>query len=175
MIVISETDEVTVQLDLETLVNVGNFVDKLIARANTNLPHLITNWFDSPDKMRNKMVIRFVGEKAVAEYLDAPHVFDLTLEKGHGKFDIDGVEVRSVEEMSHCLITHDYDKPAPYVLAVVNLHVATVVLRGWLHLAECNNPKRWRTDVPRAAYFTPGTVLHPMDTLRTYYTDRKRR
>lgn len=175
MIVIDETDQVTVQLDLATLLDVTQFVEKLIARAETNLPHLITNWFDDPAKMRAKMIMGFVGEKAVAEYLDAPHVFDLTLEKGHGLKDVDGVEVRSVEAMTHCLITHNYDKPAPYVLAVVDVHVATVLLRGWNTLAFCNQTKHWRTDVPRAAYFTPATALHPMSKLRTYYTNRKRR
>lgn len=175
MIVINETDQVTVQFDLQTLLEVTQFVEKLIVRAKTDLPHLMANWRDDPAKMRAKMIMGFVGEKAVAEYLDAPHNLDLTLEKGHGLTDVDGVEVRSVEAMTHCLITHEYEKPGPYVLAVVDVHVATVLLRGWNTLAFCNQAKHWRIDVPKAAYFTPATALHPMSKLRTYYTDRKRR
>ena len=173
MIVISQLDEVTVQLDLETLLEVTNFVDKLL--ANPNSQHLVTNFVDNPNKIRAKMIMGFTGEKAVAEYLDAPHVLQQGLLRGHGQTDVDGIEVRSVEQMGHCLITNSKDKPAPYVLAVVDVHVATVVLRGWANLQDCHKPEFWRTDVPRPAYFTPATALHPMDTLRTQYQNRKRR
>ena len=174
MIVTNALGTVTIQLTLDALRDVTAFVDKLIDRTNHDLRHLITNFVDSPNKMREKMVMGFIGEVAVAEYLDAIHHLAI-LHKGHGETDVDGVEVRSVNNPTHCLITHKYDKPAPYVLAFVDVDTATVVLRGWLHLRHCNVPGHWRTDVPKPAYFVPATVLQPMDTLRAYYQERKRR
>jgi len=174
VIVTDQIGLVTIQLSLQTLLDVNDFVDKLIDRTNHDLHHLRTNFVDDPTKMRAKMVMGFVGEVAVAEYLDAEHHL-VILQKGHGESDVQGVEVRSVTNPTHCLITHPHDKPAPFVLALVDVNTATVVLRGWLHLRHCNVRPHWRADVPRPAYFTPATALQPMATLRAYHQDRKRR
>ena len=89
--------------------------------------------------------------------------------------DVDGVQVRTTDNLRKRLITHEYDPPAPYVLAVADYGTQTVILRGWLHLRHCNVPEYWRTDVVAPAYFVPATALHPMATLRQYYQQRKRR
>lgn len=174
MIVINALGTVTIQLTLDKLRNVAAFVDILIDRTNHDLHHLRTNFVDDPKKFRANLLTGFVGEVATAEYLDAPHHLAI-LHKGHGESDVDGVEVRSVTNPTHCLITNSQDKRAPFVLALVDVDTATVVLRGWLHLRHCNVPAHWRTDVPRPAYFTPVTALQPMDTLRAYYDIGKRR
>lgn len=174
MIVTNPIGQVTIQLPLQTLLDVTHFVDKLIERTNHDLHHLRTNFVDDPAKLRANMVMGFVGEVATAEYLDAEHHL-VILHKGHGESDVDGVEVRSVTNPTHCLITNSQDKRAPFVLALVDVDTATVALRGWLHLRHCNVPAHWRTDVPRPAYFTPATALQPMATLRAYYQERKRR
>jgi hypothetical protein len=70
------------------------------------------------------------------------------------------------------LLTHDYDKPAPYVLVTlnkVNNDCIIGTLRGWQWLHECNTPDRWDDTLPYPAYATPQSVLHPMHTLEVIY------
>jgi hypothetical protein len=116
----------------------------------------------------------FMGERAVAKYVGATYEWRL-LEAGRDETDVDGIQVRTVDNFRKRLITHEYDRPAPYVLAVADWDTATVVLRGWLHLRHCNVREHWWATQRAPAFFTPATELHPMRTLRQHYNDRKRR
>lgn len=182
MIVINPAELVTVQLttaDMGALTDHANqwcdmwasnpvLVQRYVTRrgkplnANTITEH------------RQHVINAFMGELATARYLGAPYEMRV-LAGDINPTDVDGVEVRAVDNMSKCLITRTYDKPAPYVLAVCDEGIASVVLRGWLHLRHCNVPAHWRPTAPNPAYFTPATELHPMAMLRHYYEQRKRR
>ena len=183
MIVTDALGTVTVQLENDAMAELHKHCKKWIAMWR-RYPVLIERYSqrgglsptapDLADRAYHTLLLGRMGELATARYLDAP--YSLTVQPGDiNPTDVDGVEVRAVDSYQKRLITHEYDKPSPYVLAVCDDGTATVVLRGWLHLRYCNQAQNWRTDVPKPAYFTPGTVLQPMDTLRTYYQNRKRR
>lgn len=126
------------------------------------------------DKITERVQRGFMGETATAAYLRAPYEWEL-LNAERDETDVDGVQVRTVSDFNKRLITHEYDKPAPYVLAVADYGTASVVLRGWLHLRHCNVQDHWWATIRAPAFFTPATALHPMPTLRHYYNERKRR
>lgn len=86
--------------------------------------------------------------------------------------DINGVQIRTTTHATGRLLTHQYDKPAPYVLVTLNkVHHGLIVgtLRGWQWLHECNTPDRWDDKLPYPAYATPQSALHPMGTLEVIY------
>ena len=126
------------------------------------------------DKITGRVQRGFMGEWAVAAYLRAPYAWRL-LDAQRDVSDVDGVHVRTVDDYTKRLITHEYDNPGPYVLAVADWDTATVVLRGWLHLRHCNVPEHWWATPKAPAFFTPATALHPMPMLRHHYNERKRR
>ena len=136
-------------------------------QLNESDPHLF-------DKITGRCQRGFMGERAVAAYVRAPYEWRL-LESERDETDVDGIQVRTVDDFTKRLITHEYDRPAPYVLAVADWDTATVVLRGWLHLRHCNVREHWWATSRAPAFFTPATELHPMRTLREHYKNRKRR
>ena len=183
MLVIDRAGTVSVQFDPARMA----VIDK-----NTNLwlAHLRGN----PDKLRRhirrglltesdpalweriteRVQRGFMGELATATYLRVPYEWRL-LNAETDETDVDGVQVRTVDDFNKRLITHEYDKPAPYVLAVADYGTASVILRGWLHLRHCNVPEHWWAESKAPAFFTPATALHPMSSLRQYHEQRKRR
>lgn len=183
MIVIDPAAIVTVQLSNDEMRQLHAHCNQWLAMWR-NYPVLIERYaerggipLNAPDlseRAYRTLVMGRMGEMAVAQYLDAPYA--LNVQPGDiNPTDVDGVEVRAVDNYLKRLITHEYDKPAPYVLAVCDDGTASVVLRGWLHLRHCNVPAHWWADAPKPAYFTPATELHPMAMLRHYYEQRKRR
>lgn len=135
-------------------------VKRWITRRGPNLNGK-TIW----DDHHEKVVLGFMGEIALAKHLDI--AYEWRLQPGDlNPTDVAGYEVRTVDSARKRLITHSYDKPAPYVLAIADQHTATVCLAGWAWLAECNRPEH---DLSSAhwhpAYFTPISALHPIGTL----------
>jgi hypothetical protein len=128
-------------------------------------------WEPTPDEERQRQLVGFFGEVALAKYLKVPHEFPLGYDPARN--DVAGHEVRSTQRFNGCLITHDTDKPAIYVLALVHrisYYKFDVVLAGWIDIADANQPKHWRTDVRNPAYFTPQIALHPMGMLQPLTT-----
>jgi len=132
-----------------------------VARGLLNLSET-----DVFERIRERVQRGFMGELATAEYLGVPYHWELR-DIQSDEFDVAGIQVRTVDDYNKRLITHEYDKPAPYVLAVADYGTASVVLRGWLHLRDCNRPEHWFTGTAAPAFFTPATALHPMATLPT--------
>jgi len=86
--------------------------------------------------------------------------------------DINGVQIRATTCPTGRLLTHPYDKQAPYVLVTLdkmNQDLVVGTLRGWQWLHECNTRDRWDTTLPHPAYATPQSALHPMHTLDIQY------
>lgn len=183
MLVIDQTGTVSVQFDRARMAlidgNTETWIQHLRERPDKLQRHkwrgqLADTDPELWDKITGRVRRGFMGEAATAAYLRAPYEWRL-LNAERDETDVDGVQVRTVDDYTKRLITHEYDKPAPYVLAVADYDTATVVLRGWLHLRHCNVPEHW-WDTPNApAFFTPATALHPMPMLRHYYNERKRR
>lgn len=103
-----------------------------------------------------------VGEYALSKWLQEPW--------GYAPYDKDandvaGYEVRSTLRLNGCLLTHETDKPAIYVLATLDAETRTVYLRGWQTLYETLHPTRWATHLPAPCFMTPQSLLHPMATL----------
>jgi hypothetical protein len=181
VLVIDRDNRVTVQLDRARMAMIDELTETWLAHLRerpTKLERhihrgqLAVNDPQLWDKITERVQRGFMGEMATAAYLRAPYKFDIN---DYAASDVDGVEVRTVGDFNKRLITHEYDKPAPYVLAVADYGTASVVLRGWLHLRHCNQPEHWVNTVRAPAFFTPATALHPMHTLRHYYQQRKRR
>lgn len=183
MLVIDEQGAVSVQFDGGRMAMVDRNTNIWLAhlRGNPKKLHahirrglLNENDPDVFDKIRERVQRGFMGEIATAVYLREPYEWQL-LNADRDALDVAGVQVRTVGDYGKRLITHEYDPPAPYVLAVADYGTASVVLRGWLHLRHCNVPDHWWADSPMPAFFTPATALHPMATLRQYHEQRKRR
>lgn len=181
MLVIDRAGTVSVQFDPGRMATINRNTDTWLAHLRCNpdklARHIKRGLLDHTDtalweRITERVQRGFMGELAVATYLRAPYEFDIN---DYPASDVDGVEVRTVDNLNKRLITHEYDKPAPYVLAVADYGTASVILRGWLHLRHCNVPDHWWADSPAPAFFTPATALHPMATLRAYYNQRKRR
>ena len=175
MIVISDTGTITIQFDNTQMAVINRNTNVWLAylRGNPDRLHRhvkrgLLNLSDKAvfDRIRERVQRGFMGELATAEYLRVPYEWHLR-DIDSDDFDVAGIQVRTVDDYNKRLITHEYDKPAPYVLAVADYGTASVVLRGWLHLHECNRPEHWFTGTAAPAFFTPATVLHPMDTLPT--------
>ena len=148
--------------------------DETALRRHIHRGNLNATQPDLWDVITERVQRGFMGELATAAYLRAPYEWRLQTYDKNGT-DVDGIQVRTTDNLRKRLITHEYDPPAPYVLAVADYGTQTVILRGWLHLRHCNVREHWRTDVGAPAYFVPATALHPMATLRQYYQQRKRR
>ena len=107
-----------------------------------------------------------VTEKAVAKYFGIGYqsnTYDKT------KFDLsNGCEVRSLQSKYSwgCLIVHEWDKPAPYVLCSFTEIANEFMVVGWRDLVDCQDNKYWRADMPAPAYFVPQSDLHDMATLK---------
>ena len=107
-----------------------------------------------------------VTEKAVEKYFGIEtqsNAYDKT------KFDLsNGCEVRSLQAKYSwgCMIVHEWDKPAPYVLCSLTENPNEFIVVGWRDLVDCRLDKYWRTDVPAPAYFVPQADLHDMATLK---------
>ena len=183
MLVIDERGAVSVQFDPARMTVVDRNTNTWLAhlRGNpTKLAAHIRRGLLNPDDpavmetIRERVQRGFMGEMATAVYLREPYEWRL-LNADRDALDVAGVQVRTVDNYQKRLITHEYDPPAPYVLAVADYGTASVVLRGWLHLRHCNVPDHWWAHLNPPAYFTPATALHPMRTLREYHEQRKRR
>jgi len=153
------------------VLQVREFCDQvqLIARANGQKNRY--SWDPTPDEERQRVLVGFLGELALAKFMAVPYEFALGYDPA--RYDVAGHEVRSTQRFNGCLITHETDKPAIYVLALVHrisYYKFDVVLAGWIDLLDANTPNHWRTDVRHPAFFTPQTVLHPMGTLRPHTT-----
>jgi hypothetical protein len=119
-------------------------------------------------------MVGFAAEMAFARYLRVPYELQADT-KLAGAYDVAGYEVRGTDLANGCLITRDFDKPAIYVLGIVdrvdylNYHVT---LAGWANYADTLKPEHHRpSDWYRAnAYYTPQTELHPLGTLPTITT-----
>ena len=165
------TRGVCVDFDHNELATTQQFVREIMADHDWQRARTLQTY---KFRREEQAVKGFIAEQALATYLDAPYVMEI----GHNaaqRADVDGIEVRSVGRFTDCLITTPQDKQAVYVLAVVDLDFLEVVLRGWLHLRHCRVKEYWRTDIPKPAFLTPATALHPMTTLRDEYQRRKRR
>ena len=184
MIVIDVNNLVCVQFDELQMQALRVYRDKWVAQWEQT-PALVERYLERRGSSRprnellvehrHKVLLGFMGEAALAQFLHVEYEHNV-VPGDVNPTDVDGVEVRSTDSFNKRLITHSYDKPAPYVLAVCDEHVAVAYLRGWLHLRHCNVQQH--LDKPTngpAAYFTPATALHPMDTLREHYHNRKRR
>lgn len=183
MLVISDVGTVSVQFDNERLAMIDRNTNTWLAHLDSNPKvlerHVLRGGLSMADpklfdRIRERVERGFMGELATAVYLREPYQWRL-LNADSDEFDVAGVQVRTVDNYTKRLITHQYDKPAPYVLAVADYGTRSVVLRGWLHLRHCNVPAHWEMNVPKPAFFTPATALHPMDTLREHHQQRKRR
>lgn len=79
--------------------------------------------------------------------------------------DVGPWEVRSTEWANGRLIVHDYDRPVPFVLAIV--HRNRVKLAGWVHRDEAE----WRGDFDPSdthpTWKVPQRLLWPMTALPT--------
>lgn len=184
MLVIDEqTGYVSVQLNRQFMADLEKHVDAFI-RQWVREPHKMANYVQRSGlhltgpkllaALHETTRRGFMGEKALADYLGVD--YQLRVFAGYEpETDVDGVEVRTVDTWQKRLITHPYDKRAPFVLAVADHGTATVYLRGWLHLRHCNVANHWWAEAPHPAYFTPATALHPMASLLYHHQNRKRR
>ena len=183
MLVIDSDGTVSVQFDRWRMDELREQTDIWVQHLKTNPNklerHIWRGQLDPSDPnlwetITGRVQRGFMGERAVAAYVRAPYEWRL-LECGRDETDVDGIQVRTVDNFKKRLITHEYDRPAPYVLAVADWDTATVVLRGWLHLRHCNVKEHWWATQKAPAFFTPATALHPMPILRRHYEKRKRR
>ena len=111
-------------------------------------------------------LIGLVSEYAASVYFNIDFDFDAIYNVGRSDLS-NGHEVRSTTYQNGNLITYDRDKPACYILAVVDLEQSAVDLKGWLHINECRQPKYWR-DIPEvreASYWIPQRDLRPLHEL----------
>lgn len=123
-------------------------------------------WRPDPKEEQQRQLVGHLGEVALAKFLGV--TYEWPLEYDAARYDVAGHEVRSTLRFDGSLITHETDKPAPYVLALVHrisYYKFDVVLAGWIPLEEANQPQHWRTDTRAPAYFTPQTALRPIGTL----------
>jgi hypothetical protein len=102
-----------------------------------------------------------LGEQALAKFLDVDYGF---MPFDRANYDVAGYEVRSTRRQTGRLLTHHDDKPALYVLAIIEAD-NIIRLHGWRHLKEINTPKHWDSTLPHPCYATPQTELWPMDML----------
>lgn len=184
MIVIDQNDVVSVQFSDRQMDELRAYRDKWVANWEQT-PAMVNRYLERRastrplqevlEEHRAKVLLGFMGELALCQYFGVDYHYAV-VPGDVSPTDVDGVEVRSTDSFTKRLITHSYDKPTAYVLAVCDEHVAVAYLRGWLHLRDCNVAKHLaKPNNGPWAYFTPATALHPMDTLRNYYLNRKRR
>jgi hypothetical protein len=126
---------------------------------NNNAKH---NYGLTPHNSLKAMKVGCIGEMALAKYL--------RIDWGHTQYnknayDVGGYEVRSTLRGNGCLLTHESDKPAIYILATLDPVDRVIELRGWQTLYETWHPTRWAEHMPAPCFMTPQTLLHPMDTL----------
>ena len=107
----------------------------------------------------------FMSECAVAQYFGIRYDFDIPPDSKRPDI-VNGVEVRSNLRANGDLIVHNYDKPAPYILALINMAEQAVNVYGWRDLVDCLMEKYWRVNVPTPAYFVPQSDLHSMQQLK---------
>ena len=120
------------------------------------------NYGLTPADSLKAMKIGCIGEFAVAKYLQLAWGFE---PYNKNASDVAGYEVRSTLRANGCLLTHECDKPAIYILATLDADTRTVSLRGWQTFYETWHPTRWATNMPAPCFMTPQSLLHPMDTL----------
>lgn len=108
-----------------------------------------------------------VTELAAAKYFDESYEPDKTCDRSRNDL-LNGCEVRSLQAKYSwgCMIVHEWDKPAPYVLVSLTDNANEFLVVGWRDLVDCRLKKYWRTDVPAPAYFVPQADLHDMATLK---------
>ncbi len=118
-------------------------------------------------------LIGLMGEYAAAQYFNIDFVFNTTYDRERSDLS-NGFEVRSTTWPNGNLITYDHDKPACYILAIVDLDESSVDLKGWLHSIECQQKKYWRDkfQVRKASYWVPQNDLRPLEQLRSEMSRR---
>ena len=123
----------------------------------------------APDDVITQNESNFIGltaEYAAALFFNIEFDFGIIYNVNRPDL-VNGLEVRSTQWPQGNLITYDKDKPACYILAIVDLQQSSVDLKGWLDLDECRMPKYFRDkpQVREASYWTPQSDLRPMKEL----------
>ncbi len=118
-------------------------------------------------------LIGLMGEYAAAQYFNIDFVFNTLYDYERNDLS-NGYEVRSTTWPNGNLIIYDDDKPACYILAIVNLDESSVDLKGWLHIIECRQKKYWRDkpQVRQASYWVSQSDLRPLAQLRSDLSGR---
>jgi hypothetical protein len=110
------------------------------------------------------------AEWAVAKWLGVP--FDPSIGEGFTRTVQAGdvvagqpIEVRSTSIPNGCLICHNYSfDERPYVL-VDSSRAPIYRMVGWTLGRDAKDPRYWRENVPRPAYFVPQGDLRPLREL----------
>ena len=109
----------------------------------------------------------FVTELAAARYFGVQYNFDIGPD-GLRKDLVNGCQVRSTLHRRGNLIVYEYDKPAPFILAIPLESGHEIVLAGWRDLVDCRLEKYWRTTpaVRQQSWWIPQHDLHDMVSLK---------
>jgi hypothetical protein len=110
----------------------------------------------------------FLTELATARYFGVSYNFDIGPDALRSDL-INGCQVRSTRNINGSLIVQEFDKPAPFVLAIPLENDHQILLAGWRDLIDCRLEKYWRKDVPKPAWFVPQSDLHDMVSLRARF------
>ena len=102
-----------------------------------------------------------LGEQALAKFLGVDYGFT---PYDRANYDVAGYEVRATRRFNGRLLTHNDDKPALYVLAIIEAD-NIIRLQGWRHLKELNTINHWDKSLPFPCYATAQTELWPIDML----------
>ena len=117
---------------------------------------------------RDGHYLAFLTELATARYLGVSYNFDIGPDATRTDL-INGCQVRSTRRVEGCLIVQEFDKPAPFVLAIPFDSDHQIILVGWRDLIDCKLDKYWRTNVPKPAWFVPQEDLHDMNLLKAKF------
>ena len=160
------SDAVHVELTDPVLTQCQQLAEQRIAKYGR--PHRDYGVTLTDDRIRRINRIGVLAEFATAFYLQRPWSWDCDYTPTSKDRDLGDIEVRGTDRADGCLITHDDDWPATFVLvtlAITGHRTVTASLQGWLPLKQCNVRDHWRTDIPHPAYMTPQSALHPMRML----------
>jgi len=136
---------------------------KVHAKQITQQARLDNQKQNSVAPEKNIELIGLMGEYVASLYFGIEFIFNTKYDAGRSDL-LNGLEVRTTDYPNGHLITHDTDRLAIYILAIVNLQQAFVDLKGWLHIDECRQNKYWREkpQVRAESYWTPQSDLKPM-------------
>lgn len=169
------TERPTINLGPTDIGELRMFVDYFYDKRHVN-GDLAQRSYVPPGQRRETWIKRcdmigFSVEMAFARYLNV--AYTLAADKLlANNYDVAGYEVRGTDLRRGSLITREFDKPGVYVLGLVDrvdYENYVITLAGWANWNETLVPGRERASnwYPCPAYYTPQTLLHPMDTLPT--------